>query len=241
MEILSLLLVLFQLLLVVTLPIFIVFSACKNLGKRKQFMFTSIASFSIFVIILVSYLLDVVYQITFDPAAFYGDDLYIALMAISGGYALLSLILMIVKFKDNERYYKVKPVKKKMVYTYHQKIEYVYVFYRYQEYLYLLKDTHGGIRYKLKKMEFCDDAIKTINVSVGIKLDEEVDRRGIVTVKGEQSDDVYYCYLIDLPELMKIEMLDIVKSDELPTLPLMDFDKFIIFNSLIKDDFNEEY
>lgn len=221
--------------LVIALVIFIIYNALKNKGKRIQslvlMIFTGVlVAFFTCALIIDNYIFDA-------NTRFYKDLVYYVLIGIS----LLFFVIFLVNFIKNRKFLAAKNIKKKMVYTYHTKIEHLYVFYRYANYIYLVKDTYAGINYKLKKMEFTDDAIKSINKSADILDDIDADRSGMITVKGQTLDHVYYCYKIDLESRLDNDMFVEVEAKDLATLPMQDFDRFVIYTSLMKNDFDEIY
>ena len=240
MEILELLFAIFKLVLIPSIFMFLAFNATRSLGKRNRYLVLMLVSFVLLVAFVISYVADCVLPHG-SVDAYFSPFIYYVLMISSGSYFILALVFLIIYFKNNERYYKAKPVKKKMIYTVRPKEDYLYVFYRYEDQLFLLKDTHAGIKYKLKKSEFSDDALKKVNESVHAGDIEDVDRKGMVTVEMNGHDEVFYCYMIDLSYPLDCEYLDIVKMSDIDKANLMDFDKFVILNCLLKENFDERY
>ena len=222
--------------LVISLLIFIIYGALKNKGKRIQSLVLMIVSLGLTIFFTVAFIFDNLIHIS-CAVEVYGDLLYYVMIGISVVYFIIFLVLFI----NNRGFIAAKTIKKKMVYTYHTKEEYLYVFYRYANTIYLLKDNYAGIRYKLKRMEFTDEAIRNVNKCVSLTLDGDFDRTGMVTIKGDRTDEVYYCYKIDLDQPLDDEMFIAVEAIKLADLPMQDFDRFVIYNCLMKYDFNEEY
>lgn len=225
-----------QITLIISLVIFIIFGALRNKGKRIQSLVLMIVSLALTLFFASALILDNIISVG-NIVSFYDNILYYVFIGISFVYFIIFLFMFI----SNRNFMAAKTVKKKMVYTYHTKEEYLYVFYRYANYVYLIKDTYAGIRYKLRKMEFTDDAIKNVNKSVDLSFDFEPDRTGMITVKGDKVDQVYYCYKIDLEDRLDNDMFKEVDVKNLTQLPMQDFDRFVIYTSLMKSDFNEEY
>ena len=240
MEILEWLFAIFKLALIPSIFMFLAFNATRSLGKRNRYLILMLVSFVLLVAFVISYVADCVLPHG-SVDAYFSPFIYYVLMIASGIYFILSLIFLLINLKNNERYYKAKQVKKKMIYTVRPKEDYLYVFYRYEDKLYLLKDTHAGIKYKLKKTEFSDDALKKVNESVHAETLEDADRNGMVTVEMDAHDEVFYCYMIDLSSPLDCEYLDVVNMSEIDKANLMDFDKFVILNCLLKENFDERY
>ena len=240
MEFQQLLFAIFKLALIPTLFMFLGFNATRSLGKRNRYIILSVVSFVLLLAFAISYIVDCILP-QGNVDSYFSPFIYYVLIITSGIYFVLSFIFFILNFKNNERFYKAKRVKKKMVYTVRPKEDYLYVFYRYQDNLYLLKDTHSGIKYKLKRNEFSDDALKKVNEQVKITDIEEVDRNGMVTVDMGSHHDVFYCYMIDLTKPLECDYLDIVNMSDIDKAGLMDFDKFVILNCLLKQNFDERY
>ena len=60
-----------------------------------------------------------------------------------------------------------------------------------------LNNENKGYVYKMKKSEFTDEVIESILKKFNITLKYDVDRIGMLTVKEDKKDLVYYCYLIE--------------------------------------------
>ena len=240
MEILQLVYATFKLVLIPTIFVFLTFNATKSLSKRNRYIVLSIVSFVLLCAFLISYIVDCMLPVG-NVDYYFSPFIYFVLMIISGLYFLLSIILLFINLKNNERFFKAKPVKKKMVYTVRPKEDYLYVFYRYQDEIYLLKDNKAGIIYKLKKNEFSDDALKKINDEMKINVNDEPERNGMVTVDMGSRDDVFYCYMIDVSYPIENEHMVGVKMNEIDQAGLVDFDKYVILNCFVKTNFNERY
>lgn len=225
-----------QITLVISLVLFIIYNALKNKGKRTSSLVLACVSLFFCLFFVVALVFDNLLP-SGNTMKYYDSILYYVLIGIS----LVYFIIFLSIFISNRGYIAAKTVKKKMVYTYHQKEEYLYVILRYANYIYLLKDNYCGIRYKLKKMEFTDDAIKAVCKSCGVSLDSEPDRSGMVTIKGEKVDQIYYCYKIDLDGELNSDMFVQIDALQLTELTIPDFDRYVIYNMLMKYDFDETY
>ena len=240
MEIIELIYAVFKLALIPTIFMFLAFNATRSLSKRNRYIVLSAISFVLLLGFVIAYAIDCILPHG-SVDAYFSPFIYYVLMITSGIYFVLSMTFLILNFKNNEKYYKAKPIKKKMVYTVRPKEDYLYVFYRYQDSIYLLKDTHSGIKYKLKKNEFSDDAIKKVNNQFKLTDIEEVDRNGMVTVDMGSHDDVFYCYMIDLSYRLESDYLDTINMTDIDKANLMDFDKFVVLNCLLKQNFDERF
>lgn len=240
MEILQLIYAVFKLVLISSIFMFLGFNATRRMGKRNRYIVLLVLSLVLLTAFLVSYIVDCILP-QGDVAYYFSPFIYHVLIITSGVYFIISLLLLIINFKNNDRFFKAKPVKKKMVYTVRPKEDYLYVFYRYEDNLYLLKDTHSGIKYKLKRGEFSDDALKKINDSANVTEVEDIERSGMVTVDMGGHDEVFYCYMIDLSYPLSCDYLETVNMSKLDEINFMDFDKFVILNCLVKTNFDERY
>ena len=240
MEIVQLLFAIFKLALIPTLFMFLSFNATRSLSKRNRYIVLSVVSFVLLLAFVISFIADCVLP-QGNVDSYFSPFIYYVLIITSGFYFVLSFVFFIINFKNNEKFYKAKKVTKKMIYTVRPKEDYIYVFYRYQDNIYLLKDTHSGIKYKLKRTEFSDDALKKVNEQVKINDIEEVDRNGMVTVDMGSHDDVFYCYMIDLSYPLECDYLDAINMSDIDKANLMDFDKFVVLNCLLKQNFDERY
>ena len=154
-----------------------------------------------------------------------------------GATSIVYMIIEIVQLSKKNKF--AGRVKKKMVYTYHEKDEYIYVLYKFQDNIFLTKNTNKGIIIKLKKQEFADDAITSLNEKMKVKVIGNVERLGIVTCKGEKRDDVYYCYLINVENYSINDKLDQVSIYRIGDVDCEKFDKFIILKLLMGNEFDE--
>ena len=240
MEIVQLLFAIFKLALIPTLFMFLSFNATRSLSKRNRYIVLSVVSFVLLLAFVISFIADCILP-QGNVDSYFSTFIYYVLIITSGFYFVLSFVFFIINFKNNEKFYKAKPVKKKMIYTVRPKEDYLYVFYRFQDHIYLLKDKKSGITYKLKKTEFSDDAIKKINNEMKVDVPDEVERNGMVTVDMGYCDNVFYCYMIDVSEEMKNDNFISIKMNEIDKVGLLDFDRFVILNCFVKTNFDERY
>ena len=151
--------------------------------------------------------------------------------------ALIYVIFSITQIAKKNKF--ASNVKKKMVYTYHEKNEYIYVIYKFQDFIFLTKTSHKGVIVKLKKQEFADDAISSLNDKMKVKTIGSIERLGIVTCKGEKRDDVYYCYLINVDSFVASEKLEQINVYRMSDIECEKIDKFIILKLLMGNEFDE--
>lgn len=199
--------------------------------KRKQ-LFLLIASLVVLVLFTGLFFLDnYVFGTNFLP------KVYMYLITISFLFVVLYFVLFIIKYRQNQ--FKEPVIKKKMIYTVHNKKEYIYCFAKYNEYIYLLDGVQTGIKYHLKKNEFCDEAIKKVTAHFG-ELDYfDLRRNGILTVKGEKEDDIYYCYMIELNHELDMKGFNKISIYDVNNLNLERIDKYIILKCLTDNDFTD--
>ena len=226
----------FRLILIVTLPIFITF----NVTRKSTFKFFAlfIASIIITIIFVTMYFLD-----TFVIGTNIRFKVYLYLMIISGVYFIVFTILFILNIKKIKYRTRIKPKKQKMVYTYHEKREYLYYFFTLNDDLLLLDEVLTGIKLRLKPSEFSDEVMDKILNEAKVDTFAMAHRKGSLTVKGDKIDDVYYCYMIELDRsidnyrigdnLVKISKMDFLSKDINRT------DKYIIIKSISSDHFDD--
>ncbi len=191
-----------------------------------------LVSLAIFTISLISLIIDYGFE---NEITTYGLIKYAGILVTSIVYLIYGCLILA---KRNQF---AKKVKKKMVYTYKEKDEYVYILYRNDSIIYLLKDTNTGVQTKLKKNEYADDCINKINENLKVQVEWGLDRLGTVTVKGEKRDDVYYCYVIEISNVIEDDRFMWATNYDITTLDIPDFDKFIILKCLMGNEFNETY
>lgn len=191
-----------------------------------------LVSLAIFTISIISLIADYGFK---NEVTTNGYITYIGVITTSIGYLIYGSLILAKRNKF------AKNVKKKMVYTYKEKDEYVYILYRNDTVFYLLKDTNTGIQTKLKKNEYADDCINKINEKLNVQVEWGLDRLGTVTIRGEKRDQVYYCYVIEISNVMDDNRFIWATNYEITSLDIPDFDKFIILKCLIGNEFDENY
>ena len=129
--------------------------------------------------------------------------------------------------------------KEKMVYTYHKKEEHIYLIYKYNMYVYLTKDCLCGIDYQMKSNEFTDDVLSKLNKKYSASSKFDIERNGMITVKGEKVDKIYYCYVIELDRELEDNSFELKNVYEIPNLLIPEFDKYLILNSLMGEYFEK--
>ncbi len=240
MEIIQLIYAIFKIALIPTVFLFLAFNATRLISKRNRYIVLSIVSFVLLTSFVISYICDVILPHG-SIESYFSPFVYMTIIITSGIYFVISLIFLFINLKNNDKVYRAKKINKKMVYTVRPKEDYLYVFYRYRDVIYLLKDTHSGIKYKLRRQEFSDDALKKVNESMNVYIGEDIERNGMVTVSAPNHDDVFYCYMIDVDEKIDNSYLEPISMNEIDKANLMDFDRFIILNCFIKTNFDERY
>lgn len=208
--------------------------------SEKKYLILMITSFVILLIFATVYFLDTyIYSARILPKVYY---YFIGAASI---FFIVFTILFFVHLRTFKfrRSVKVKEVKKKMIYTYHEKKEILYYFYTFNDSLFLNRYTYKGESVKLKKSEFADEVMDRILKDNKIDGISTPIRKGILTIKQEKDDVVYYCYMIELKatidtfrigaDLTSMSKLDYVNNVENST------DKYIIIKSLSSYDFDE--
>lgn len=128
--------------------------------------------------------------------------------------------------------------KQKMIYTYHKKEEHIYLLYKYSNYIYIRKDNNAGIDYELKSSEFTDDVLTKLNTKYNVEIDKDYERIGMITIKGEKIDTIYYCYLIEIKTPLDNEKLRSLNLYDIASVDIGETDKFIILNTLMGENFD---
>ena len=116
MEVLQLVYSIFKLILIPTIFMFLAFNATKTLGKRNRYIVLLVISFILLLAFIISYIVDCVLP-QGNVDYYFSPFVYNVLIITSGFYFILSLVFLLLNIKNNERYFKAKPIKKKMVYT----------------------------------------------------------------------------------------------------------------------------
>ena len=201
--------------------------------SAKKYIVTFIVSLSLTILFALIFLLDYyVFGTNIRP------KIYLYFITTGLVYTTITLIFLIRNRRKLVFNKKTEP-KKQMVYTVHNKNEYIYCFAKNNEWIYLLDNSYTGVKYHLKKKEFCDEAITKVLKSFG-ELDVlDLRRDGIVTVKGEREDDVYYCYLLELNEELTMKGFTKVSIYDISDLSIDRVDKYIILKCLTDSDFTD--
>ena len=245
MEIYDYIIIFTKMFVLISFLIFIVRGIVREKHIRTKGIVQLIISTLLLIIGIVALIID--YQIgkLYDDNIFY----YIFFSASALIYAIFGIVLLL-KSKNFAA-----PLKKEIVYTLHQKIEYIYLLYKYNNKFYVQKETNTGIIYKMKKTEFSDDVVNKLNNKYlsenGIRNSDisddisddiiDIDKIGTITREENKLDHVYYCYLISLQnELVSDEFveLDNLKVSE---LDIPSLDKYIIIKCLMGSKFDDKY
>lgn len=125
--------------------------------------------------------------------------------------------------------------KKKLVYT-TNKIEYLYVVYKFGTQVFL--KNKKGIVLKMKKTSFVDQMMEDINQKFKLEVPEELIKKyGVVTITGKKKD-VYHCYLVDINVSLNEFGFIGYNKYELVNIDFSYLDKQIIFRLMLEEEFN---
>ena len=152
------------------------------------------------------------------------------------GASLLYTLILFIHFFKKGKYLRQNLTGR--VKTILDKKEYLYLLYRYQDEIYLKKESNSGVVYKLGSKDFHDEVIlKFANKFRTVVKVDNIEKIGEYTIKGKK-DNVYYCYLITCDE--KIESKDYLPFDrrEVIKLDFTDLDRQIIFRILLREEFD---
>lgn len=214
--------------LVIGLIMTIVNGAFRNFSYKAKGIALTITSILFAIIFSIILFVDKKYDLSKIPLRFYIYFIGVSLLAFFS--VALPTLIKGIKFGYGNR-------KQKMIYTYHKKEEHVYLIYKYQSYIYLKKDSNTGIDYELKSNEFTDDVLSKLNNKYNIELERDYDRMGMITVKGEKIDKIYYCYLIEIKNPLNNEKLKSLNLYDIGNVEIEELDKFIILNTLMGEYF----
>lgn len=215
--------------LVIGLVMSIINGAFRNFSFKARGIALSITSIMFTILFIVILIIDKKYVLTKIPIRFY---IYFIVISLASFFAVaLPTLLKGIKYGYGSN------KKQKMIYTYHKKEEHIYLIYKYGSYVYLKKESNIGIDYELKSSEFTDDVLSKINRKYNIELEYDYDRNGMITVKGEKIDRIYYCYLINIKNPLNDDKFVKVSLYEIGDIEIPEFDKYIILNTLMGDYF----
>ena len=219
-----------RMLVIVSFVMFVTRQIVKEKHIKTKGITYLIVSLSLTLVGVVSLIIDLNTYLIFEDMWYY--ILFIASCLIY----VIGAIIVLVKSKNFAG-----PVKTKIVYTLKEKVENVYVLFRYEGSLYVLKDKNTGINYKLKKTEFVDDVVSKIVSKYTSNFEKDYDKLGTIIRKIDKIDNIYYCYVIDVNESLDDSLFIAVDGFRVNEMNISDLDKFIIIKSLIGLEFNEEY
>lgn len=167
------------------------------------------------------------------------DIYYFIYLIASVFYMLLFFILNYVKgFKLKQRFKSFVYTEKKVIPTIKDKKEYLYIILKYHN-NYLLKATEDNIyeslTVKFANHDFFHDELikKVIQEKHWIINNYEFVGKATLTNK---KDNIYYCYIVDLQALDNC--FEEIKAEQLINIKMNDFNKKIIYTSIIDKNFD---
>lgn len=118
------------------------------------------------------------------------------------------------------------------------KHSYLYVLYKHERYFYLIKEkeSYKGYIGKFKKTSFHDEAIKNQNQELNI-TGAKIKYCGKVTMEGKKKLK-YFCYIVLVKEELMLKNAEKIGDFQLMNYNMTNFDKEVILNMLLKEDFN---
>lgn len=216
----------------------------KNTNYIRKSIFMLICGGVIILIFIGGFVYDLFTNAIPYPTGKY-DITYFAYLIASFFYTALIFIINFVKGHNRRQRFKIKTnQKQKATPTIKDKKEYIYFIFKLNNNILLSKEFNGNdvfyksINMKFPYGEFFHDEIvkKYIN-------DNELDVNDYKLIgkatKHEKKDIVYFCYQIDLnSKPKKLEDFEEVSLMVLMNYNLEEIDKKIIFNSIVKKDFD---
>ena len=218
--------------IMVSFLMFIIRGIVKDCHVSKKGLVYFLVSLCLLIVGVVAFFVDraMALQLNDNPL------LYVYFIASTIIYLVYGIVLM-CKGKKLP-----KKIKKEMIYTYHKKDEYVCILFKHNSLIYLTKDTNFPLKFKIGKTDFADDVVNGLIERMNIKLTfEGVNRIGVVTHKGDKVDDVYYCYLVEVEDVINDNKLQWVNSYEVTRLEVPDLERFIILKTLMREEFDEVF
>lgn len=118
------------------------------------------------------------------------------------------------------------------------KKEYLYIVYAHENEVYLEKEKHHGIVYKMDNRDFHDEVIKKLNNKYNVScFEENIEKIGEYTIK-DKKDIIYHCYYIGINDKMvNDEYVSFDKKDVI-RLDFEHIDRQIIFRILLREFFD---
>lgn len=156
---------------------------------------------------------------------------------VFGGTSFIFTIYGIILLSKKNKF--AKKTKVKMVYTYHEKEEYVFLLYKHNEDVFINNTTNSGIIIKLRKKDFADDIITKVNKQYAIVKGDSFYQSGKLTFKGEKKDKLYYCYLIDIKNEILNNEFHLVNKYQISDLECEKKEKYIMIKLITEDNFEE--
>lgn len=201
-------------------------------SRRAKGIAFSIVSLVYAIIFIFAFIFDKLAQLK-NP-----DRYYFYFVGVAIIYFLVFALPLLLTSKKT--FYGVKG-SNKMVYTYKPKEEHVYIVFKYNNYLYLRKDTNTGIDVKIGKNQFSDDIINYCIKKYNIDYLGEFEKNGIVTIEQEKKEQVYNCYLFEINEELFTGEFEKKYIYELGEITIPDLDKYIILNCMTGEYFDKKY
>jgi hypothetical protein len=118
--------------------------------------------------------------------------------------------------------------------------DYLYVVYRYENNIYLQKkkDKFQGLVFRLKKTDYHDSYLHSLNNKLKITGRTDIYKIGKITDLRKRK--VYFCYVITLFEKQEIINLESINAYQLINVNQDDFDKEILYRIILGEHFDIE-
>ena len=132
-----------------------------------------------------------------------------------------------------------RPDKKKIILSKSYYQEYLFLLYRYKNDIFLVKEkeNYKGFILKLKKTDFHDEIIRSINRKNKLVMEfEDIEKTGTITIIKDKQ--IYHCYSIDLKNDSEIKGLTRVNGFRLIYQDVDDFNKQIIARLMLRKKFD---
>lgn len=212
--------------ILITFVMAIAYGATRNVHVSKRGLVFTIISGAILVFVATSYFID-----DKNNNLYNGYEMpYIHYMIASTIYLIYGIFLLLKATKLPSA-----PKRTKMVYTYHQRTEYVCICIMNSGKV-LLTEKNEPIIVRIKKKEFADEVLeKYLQKNNFITTHSE--RIGKLTVKNKKIDDVYFCYLVNVENCE--ENKNWVNAKEILSLEINKNYKYMLCKIFIKEEFDD--
>lgn len=223
---------------------FLIIRAFKNTNYIRKSVFILISGVVIMLIFIGGFVFDVVTNNVPYPTGKF-DITYFAYLIASFFYTTLFFVINFVKGRKGRQRFKVKITKReKVVPTIKDKKEYIYFIFKLNGNILLQKyvkdevEEYASINMKFPYGEFFHDEI--VKKYITDKQLDVVEYKLIgKATKHEKKDNIYYCYEIDLNSKNKeLSNFEEISLQNLMNYNINDFDKKIIFTSIVEKNFD---